>query len=79
MIALVIIAALVGLVAFWVVAAPHEQCHVGHGVWGPEGSRIVDAKYPIEKTAPDSYSGVPSQFGFAGYLSSEIVHPTPSL
>ena len=49
-IAVVVIAVLVGLIAFWVIASPHEQCYTGKPTpWGG-----MFPKFAIEEV-PDGY------------------------
>jgi hypothetical protein len=63
---LVIIAVLVGVVGFWVIAEPHEQCYIS------DGGRF-SVEYPIVKSGPDTYRLVPSQFRNGDYISSDAV------
>jgi len=60
---LVIIAVLVGVVALWVIATPHEACYISDGRFGPE--------YPITKTGPDIYRGIPSEFRNGEYIFAD--------
>lgn len=63
---LAINAVLLGIIAFWVVATPHEQCYIS------DGSLFADEQ-PIERIPGDRYRGVPSEFQEDGSISAEAV------
>jgi len=58
---LVVIAGILAVLAFWVIATPHEQCYIGtsHEIGGRE---FTLATTPIERVAGDRYRGVPAAF-----------------
>jgi hypothetical protein len=62
---LFIVVLLLGIIAFWVVFTPHEQCYISTG-------RLYAVEYPIEKVG-DMYRGVPSQFQDGDRISSDAV------
>jgi hypothetical protein len=63
------IAVLVAIVAFWVIATPHEQCYIGRSLGGFD--TIIGTEWPIERTGPDTYRGVPSEFQGDGVISAD--------
>lgn len=63
---LVVITILVGLIAFWVIATPHEQCYISDGSPG-----VVER--PIERSGGGTYRGIPSEFQDGDFISSDAV------
>ena len=61
---LVVIALLVGVLVFWVVATPHEQCYISDG-------SLFGREYPLERVPGNRFRGVPSQFQDGDYISSD--------
>lgn len=55
---------ILAVVGFWVIAEPHQQCYISDG---------YSTEYPIERTGPDTYRGVPSRFHDGDYISSDAV------